>query len=230
MSSGRGRSPCDTGPRELRLDGIRRGMSDRRRATADSSGRTSAGARWPQNSGVPTDSRPGPGSKGVRQTPRQAGVVCRRPPVRPGGLRRGGRGPSRSAARRCGRRWSAGPAAPIRPPPSCTRRGVPAGARGESLTIEQFAPTIASTCDRHWRMTSATDRGPPPPGRCLRASRQRSTCARGWPAAAGRRPRAEHRLPRFGRPARSWPRMRRTSTGWRTSRRAWGLPDGAGQR
>jgi len=108
--------------------------------------------------------------------------------------------------------------------------GVPAGARGESLTIEQFAPTIASTCDRHWRMTSATDRGPPPPGRCLRASRQRSTCARGWPAAAGRRPRAEHRLPRFGRPARSWPRMRRTSTGWRTSRRAWGLPDGAGQR
>jgi hypothetical protein len=38
--------------------------------------------------------------------------------------------------------------------------GVPAGARGESFTMEQSAPTIGSTCDRHWRMNEC-DRSRP---------------------------------------------------------------------
>ena len=64
---------------------------------------------------------------------------------------------SRSAARPCAPRSPAGPAARTGPPPRSPRAGVDPGARGESLTVEQFAaiaasaPTAAPAAAVGWR-------------------------------------------------------------------------------
>ena len=53
MSSGRGRSPCDTGPRELRLDVICPGTLAAASRRNDGSGCTTSPADCPQNAHLP---------------------------------------------------------------------------------------------------------------------------------------------------------------------------------